>query len=700
MRIFAIIKKDLRTNLRDRIKLLSLIVAVLLPLAYGFLYLWAFWDPYDNMKNVPVAVVNQDAGAVYENERKNFGNQVTEGLGKNKILDWDFVDAQKAAAGLEDQKYYAVITIPEDFSAALVSTDGDDPHQATIGWRTLDSTNFLFSTYFRSAMGVLKKNVNREILPEFGAEAKVKVNELTGDIAEAGNGAKQLSSGLGQLKDGSKTLQENLDKASTGSGQLASGLGTLDSKSGELESGIKKAAEGSAALETGLESANSGIASLDKGLARLQGGAQELKDGSSQAVSGTRTLANGAQEMSDKIEVADQSLSPFYPFLSSLSGNIDSANSENSLNLPNFISTAKEQKAELVSGSERIADGSETLAEKMVTLDEGVGTLQSGIGSAKSGANTLRSGISKLSSGSSDLREGLDGISAGTQEYTDGVNSAHSGSKELSSGLAQMTDGSGKITAGLGSAQSGADTLGNKLSDGSDELQTQLSGDKVSSLISIINEPVVMKNESTNVNSTYGAGFAPYFIPLALWMGALILTLLVPTRDPKINVSKASRTEMTIGKFFLLAAVATLQALTLSLAVIYGLGLQAKYPLLLILFCVLISLTFTSIMQFLSFLLGKIGELLGIVFLMIQLTSASGTFPVESAPRFFQICNPVIPMTYAIRGLRLFILGGQMEIAEKQALMLGGFLLLFLALKTLATRKTVSATDIYPLIEL
>ncbi|MFA7171255.1 MAG: YhgE/Pip domain-containing protein, partial [Candidatus Paceibacterota bacterium] len=115
---------------------------------------------------------------------------------------------------------------------------------------------------------------------------------------------------------------------------------------------------------------------------------------------------------------------------------------------------------------------------------------------------------------------------------------------------------------------------------------------------------------------------------------------------------------------------------------------------------ILISLASIAIMQFLSFSLGKVGELIGIIVLMIQLTSASGTFPVQSAPRFFQLCSPFVPMSYAIRGLRIFILGGNMQIARNQVLALSTFVFIFLALKTLSTKRTAKATDIYPLIEL
>ncbi|MFA6896987.1 MAG: YhgE/Pip domain-containing protein [Patescibacteria group bacterium] len=700
MKISAIVKRDLRTNFRSKIKLLSLVVAVLLPLAYGFLYLWAFWNPYENMKNIPVAVVNEDTGVIYNDNKENYGDQIVKKLKENDVLDWRFVEYTEAQDGLDSQKYYAIVRIPADFSAALASADDNIPRQASITWQTHDSTNFLFTTYFKNVMAALGKNINEEILPQFSQVAQTKLDEASGELDKASEGADQLASGLGTLKDGSNTLDTNLQKAADGSGKLADGLGELNSKSQDLNSGIAQAKEGSTVLETGLKSADSGMASLDDGLGQLSDGAAELKSGSSQLADGTDQLTDGANEMSTKVASVDEMLSPFYPFLNSFSRAIDRNNAEHSLDIPNYVSSAKTQKDQLVSGSAQIADGADTIAENMSKLDTGIGTLQIGIGNAKSGADTLSNGITQLTTGQSDLRQGLGKISDGSVQYTGGVNSAYYGSKELSGGLAQLADGSKKITNGLTDAESGANALSLGLSQGTSRLKNELTPEKIDMLVKIINEPIKTKDASEDANATYGAGFAPYFIPLALWMGALILMLLVPTRDPKLNMNGVSAIEITLGKFFLPAIVGIAQAVALAAAIIFGLGLKAKYPLYFVLFCILISLACISIMQFLSFVLGKVGELFGIIILMIQLTSASGTFPVESAPRFFQLCNPLVPMTYAIRGLRLFILGGQMSIATNQALALCAFILLFLALKMIATKKTAAATDIYPLIEL
>ena len=88
-----------------------IIAAVLLiPFMYSFFYLKAYWNPYGdgNIDNIPVAIVNEDNG--------NKGNELIDSIKDSKKLKINVVNKDEASNGLDDTTYYAVITIPEDFS--------------------------------------------------------------------------------------------------------------------------------------------------------------------------------------------------------------------------------------------------------------------------------------------------------------------------------------------------------------------------------------------------------------------------------------------------------------------------------------------------------------------------------------------------------------------------------------------------------
>ncbi len=71
---------------------------------------------------------------------------------------------------------------------------------------------------------------------------------------------------------------------------------------------------------------------------------------------------------------------------------------------------------------------------------------------------------------------------------------------------------------------------------------------------------------------------------------------------------------------------------------------------------------------------------MGLVFLMLQLTSAGGTFLVELVPRFFQVLNPLLPMSYGVLGLREIVSGANPEVFPTSVLVLAVFGLSFLLL--------------------
>ena len=54
---------ELRRMTRGRLPRAALAVLTVIPLLYGALYLYAFWDPYGNLDRIPVALVNADRPA-------------------------------------------------------------------------------------------------------------------------------------------------------------------------------------------------------------------------------------------------------------------------------------------------------------------------------------------------------------------------------------------------------------------------------------------------------------------------------------------------------------------------------------------------------------------------------------------------------------------------------------------------------------
>ena len=123
------------------------------------------------------------------------------------------------------------------------------------------------------------------------------------------------------------------------------------------------------------------------------------------------------------------------------------------------------------------------------------------------------------------------------------------------------------------------------------------------------------------------------------------------------------------------------QALVLATVVMAGLGLNPEHTFLFFMSCMLISMTFISIVQFCLVVCKDIGKLLAILLLILQLTSCAGTFPLETIPKFFQSLYPFMPMTYAINLFKEAISSGSAAHALPNILVL----LVILAVVTGAT---------------
>lgn len=65
---------------------------------------------------------------------------------------------------------------------------------------------------------------------------------------------------------------------------------------------------------------------------------------------------------------------------------------------------------------------------------------------------------------------------------------------------------------------------------------------------------------------------------------------------------------------------------------------------------------------------------------MLQLATSGGTYPVETTPLFFQVIHPLLPMSYAVSGLREVITGGIDARLWTSVAYLGALLVVSLAL--------------------
>ncbi|MDG7682311.1 YhgE/Pip family protein [Streptococcus pneumoniae] len=128
--------KEWKAILKKPTFIIVMIGISLIPDLYNIIFLSSMWDPYGQLSDLPVAVVNNDKEASYNGNTMAIGKDMVSNLKENKTLDFHFVDEEEGKKGLEDGDYYMVVTLPSDLSEKTTTLSNI---QSTAAYQSLTS---------------------------------------------------------------------------------------------------------------------------------------------------------------------------------------------------------------------------------------------------------------------------------------------------------------------------------------------------------------------------------------------------------------------------------------------------------------------------------------------------------------------------------------------------------------------------------
>lgn len=171
--------------------------------------------------------------------------------------------------------------------------------------------------------------------------------------------------------------------------------------------------------------------------------------------------------------------------------------------------------------------------------------------------------------------------------------------------------------------------------------------------------PVELKEERLYHIDNYGSAMSPFYTVLAFWVGCLLLSAILTTEARRRREDDPEFTAMEeyFGKMLTFTTLALGQALIVALGDKVLLGITVTNMGVFIGFSLLIALVFIIIVYTMVSVLGNVGKAICVIFLVLQIAGAGGTFPVEVMPQFYQIIQPYMPFTYAIGAMREAIFG-------------------------------------------
>ena len=651
----------------------AMAAAVLVPLAFAGLFVSALPTADEALDSIPAAIVNDDTLVTQTaddgTETPVFAGRqlVTELTGDEGTgFDWTITNEKDAEAALEAGTVYAILTVPSDFSKSILSAQGDNPVQADISIRVDDSHSYVTSLVAQTVGATMASTFGNEITKQYITGLNSGLSELGTSLGDAADGATKLSDGTSDLGDGLGQLSDGLDTAADGAHEYSDGVDKYTRGVDGISDGLGQLANGTAdlpQLADGIKDYTKGVDRVSDGLKTLKKNTRKLPELSE----GITAYTDGVTQLSAGIAAATADLqeNPNDPIalgtLAVLSGKLDEAAAggadlaDGAAGLPELTDGI----AELSDGADQLSDGSSGLRKGA----RGIAELPEGISQIADGADQLSDGSSQLRSGASGLADGLDELGSGAEQSADGADQLASGGAELADGLAK-----------------GADLV--PVSD----------SDQAKATANVASDPVTFSLATDNKVSDIGQIVATILVPLGLWLGALAVFLVLVPVTRRSLASTAGNRRLVFATLSRAGIVTGAQALLL--VALLHLGLHVEWALLpaTLLFSLLTAFAFTAFHYLLTTAFGRVGLVISLFLLAIQVTSTGGLYPVELLAKPFQLVSPFLPLTYGVSGMQAIISGSSLSAAILAVVALLALGIVSVLVSLLVIRRTRRAT--------
>ncbi|MGQ7447865.1 YhgE/Pip family protein [Streptococcus suis] len=493
--------------------LITILGVSCVPALYNISFLTSMWDPYGRLDQLPVAVVNQDQSASFQDKTLTIGDDMVDNMKESKSLDFHFVSEKDAEKGLEEGDYYMVITLPEDLSEKASSLLTNQPEPLTISYQTSKGHSFVASKMGESAMEKLKTSVSETITKTYTTAVFDSMREIQTGMVEAADGSQQLTDGASQLESGSQTLSNGLITLTTSGQALVTGANQLATGVVSYTDGVNQAASGSQTLSSGLTTYTNGVASLASGAEQLNAnssqliaGVGQLQSGASQVeqlVTGANQLQVGLEQLASSTSLsAEQSsqiqalltglpqlqvaINQLNDSLSSIGGltvdtsTLSSLLTEMGAQAQGLLTAAQADKTASIEALQATATYQNLTADQQAEL---VGALQNSPSTTMTAAQTILGQLSQLSQALSSLQS-LSGMATQMSQIQSAVGQINTAANQalpgattaienLSSGLSQVNTAlNQQVLPGTQALTSGVSQLQTQLSNGASQLMS------------------------------------------------------------------------------------------------------------------------------------------------------------------------------------------------------------------------------------
>lgn len=329
------------------------------------------------------------------------------------------------------------------------------------------------------------------------------------------------------------------------------------------------------------------------------------------------------------------------------------------------------QLTELREGSQQLSDGARQLSEGIGGTPQSPGLAQ-GLNDLAYAAQKLAQGLDGTSSqpgllygseqlayGLHQLRPGVGQLSQGIDRLASGADQSVNGSRQLESGAWQLADGTTQAASGASALIEGTNRFASELAEGADQVPSYTDAERTRivqmAAMPIHSDTSVLNEARSGANATF-----PWAAAFVLWIGAFGTFLAMPGLRKRELASEHSATLVAWNSWKWAAVMGLLQAAGIAL-IATALGVRPTDLTTTTILMIIGALSFAAINQALLAVAGaRLGRILALLFLVVQMVSLGGIVPIETAPEAFRALNAVLPLSVLTDGLTHTVMGGQL----------------------------------------
>lgn len=684
----SVIKNDVNKVRRSVMASCLVLFLILIPLLFTWFNVLASWDPFGNTKDLKIAVASEDTGytsALFPIE-VNAGEQVLSQLRGNNQMDWVITNADDALEGTRSGEYYASIILPESFSSDMLTFYADGSEPAEIALHTNEKKNALAPTIANQGAQGLSTSISETFTRIVGDVSLGLVTSLSDfldqdDTQDALDRIEARAEGLQtQLRNGARTARTMEELAESTIPLIESAQRIIDAPLPELP----ETAQNNAGDITGASDALDGALSATRKSYAVVG--ERIDDLYETANVSRETRSETLNTLADNVQLN----------IDAYQGLKESINSQVRPVLPSEAATLRGQLDEAIVAQESVRDRLRSAADTGSTERPDFSSLDQAASAIEDVRNSgIRDQINELGETLRSIGDTIELPEGNIDLNSDSLASA-------SQALDGVGDTLDKNAASLNDLRERLSTAG-ETGDLSD--LANMVGDDPDAFAQILASPVEVNRQAIYPVASFGTGMTPLYTTLALWVGGILASVALRT-DVAAKLTKhrprkdailgeddseddiddvtdgtelsAEASEPTLsdtkevketeaeeigplakyfGRYGTFALIGLAQSTLLTLGLIFFVKVEATHPFLLVLAGWVASSIFMLLIYAFTVALGNAGKALSVFLLVIQISSAGGSYPLQLLPEWFQNVSPWLPATYTVRAFRAAIAG-------------------------------------------